>query len=475
MLLEKIRNKLDKKIVIPVTIISYALIFLLSYEILQRGVGALAIIPVTFIAWSCGSKAGILTALLSLPFNIIFLNLLGDEGINTYIARAGGVAGTLALILIGWVVGRLSELSIQVKQELAERTKAEELLRETSQTLMALVQESPLAIMVLDVEGKVTLWNPAAEKTLGWAAEEITGRFFAFLDPHSREEFWQKIRSVLHGATLRGIELRHKRKDGLPINISLSASPLHDKAGAVSGIIIIIADITEQKRLQQEILFVSGREQRRIGQDLHDGLGQVLTGIGFLSRSLEKRLYSKALPEAEEAAVIRRLVNEAIGQTRTLARGLYPATLENEGFRAALDELAAATENRFSVQCKFICDENVTLPGSPTAIHLYRIVQEAVNNAVRHAAPRRIIISLDVEENRCILTVRDDGSGMTTDAHGGMGINLMRYRARMIGAELTITSAQGQGTAVVCTFALPPDMHEREAYDDTGEQKSIDH
>ncbi len=221
---------------------------------------------------------------------------------------------------------------------------------------------------------------------------------------------------------------------------------------------MIIADITQQKRLQQEILAVSGREQRRIGQDLHDGLGQVLTGIGFLSRTLEKRLSSKSFQEAEDAGVIYRLVNEAIGQTRGLARGLYPVTLETDGLMAALEELAATTESRFTVPCKFICDKTVAVTDSLTAIHLYRIVQEAVNNAVRHAGPRHIIISLDIEDGSCILTVRDDGAGMAPAEHHsqGMGINLMRYRAKIIGASLEVQSAAGQGTSVICTFHINP-------------------
>lgn len=452
---EKIIRSIDKKIVVFSAVLIYAISFYVLYKILDRGVGALAILPVIVVAWCYGSKAGIVTAFLSFPFNVIFLNVLGDEGINTFIARAGGVAGTFALILIGWVVGRLSELSAQVKQELADRKKAEEKLRQTTQTLMALVQESPLAIIVLDIEGRVTLWNQAAEKTLGWSTEEITGKFFAFLDPHSKEELWHRIRSVLGGSSIKNIELQHRRKDGQLVNIALSAVPLHDETGAASGILILVEDITEEKRLQQEILFVSGREQRRIGQDLHDGLGQVLTGIGFLSRTLEKRLLSKSLPEAEDAAVIRRLVNEAIEHTRSLARGLYPATLENEGLKAALEELAATIESRYSILCKFICDSTVQLRDNLIAIHLYRIVQEAVTNAVRHASPNRIIISLDVEDGRCILTVRDDGKGITASEHEGMGINLMRYRAKMIGADLVIHSSHGQGTTVSCCFTCP--------------------
>ncbi|MCX8044501.1 MAG: PAS domain S-box protein [Desulfobacterota bacterium] len=426
------------------------------YRILDRGVGALAILPVIVVAWCYGSKAGILTAFLSFPFNVIFLNILGDEGINTFIARAGGVAGTFALILIGWVVGRLSELSIQVKQELAERKKAEEKLRQITQTLMALVKESPLGIIVLDTSGKVSLWNPAANNTLGWNAAETTGKIFPSFDTHSREELWHKIRTVLDGTPIKNIELQHKHSNGRLVNIALSAVPLHDEAGVVNGILILMEDITEEKRLQQEILFVSGREQRRIGQDLHDGLGQVLTGIGFLTRSLEKRLRSKSLPEAEDAATIGRLVNEAVEQTRNLSRGLYPATLENEGFKAAIEELASSVGSRFSVQCKFICNSDHDIHDPFLSIHLYRIVQEATTNAVRHGEPRRIIISLDVEDTRGILTVRDDGKGFAIAEHGGgMGINLMRYRAKMIGADFTLQSSPGQGTVVICSFTFP--------------------
>src|SRR5207237_2860566 len=139
-------------------------------------------------------------------------------------------------------------------------------------------------------------------------------------------------------------------------------------------------DVSEQRLLEKEVLEITNREQTRIGQDLHDGLGQHLTGITFLTRALETRLSSQSLPEAEEAAEIGRLVLQALSQTRNLARGLFPIELESNELAPALRELAATVEKLFNISCAVETDDNLVVAANRTVVnHLFRLAQEAIN------------------------------------------------------------------------------------------------
>jgi len=226
----------------------------------------------------------------------------------------------------------------------------------------------------------------------------------------------------------------------------------------------------QTRQLEQRILDISEEERRRIGQDLHDGLGQQLTGVAFLSKALQQRLAAKGLPEAADATSIARLVSESIGQTRALARGLAPVGLEHGDLAAALTQLASATSSVFGVECDCRCDEQVLLSNLAVATHLYRIAQEAVNNAIRHGKAARIVIGLEVAsstgpDGRLRLWIEDDGIGIDSppgqlrradDARDGLGLQIMSFRAKMIGAELQIRRRAGGGTIVTCSAPYPP-------------------
>src|SRR5262249_1883067 len=147
-------------------------------------------------------------------------------------------------------------------------------------------------------------------------------------------------------------------------------------------------------RLEKEILEISDREQRRIGQDLHDGLCQQLAGIELMSQVLEGKLAPRSKSDAARAGEIAGHVRDAISQTRLLARGLSPAPLDSEGLMSALQELASNTEKIFSVACRLDCRTPVLVEDHAAATHLFRIAQEAVSNAIKHGKARRIAIHL---------------------------------------------------------------------------------
>ena len=216
----------------------------------------------------------------------------------------------------------------------------------------------------------------------------------------------------------------------------------------------LAAAIAEREELERALLQISEREQMRIGQDLHDGLGQHLAGIELMSQVLEQNLSSKKLKtEAARAGDIAKHVREAIGQTRLLARGLSPFVLESEGLLSALKELAHRTENMFRVSSEFHTAGKLSI-SEPLANHLYRIAQEAVTNAVKHGKAKRIDIRLESTDGKLLLTVKDDGAGLpeTLPEKRGIGLRIMQYRAGMIGGTLSAERDPAGGTIVRCTL-----------------------
>jgi signal transduction histidine kinase len=217
--------------------------------------------------------------------------------------------------------------------------------------------------------------------------------------------------------------------------------------------VALTSEINERARLEQELLHISEREQRRIGHDLHDSLGQHLTGTALAGHVLGKKLAEKSLPEAAAADNVVKLVEEAIDLTRTLARGLHPVDLEGENFLDSFGELAANVSERFKIRCRFVCAPSHIRPPEG-AIHLYRIAQEAINNAIKHGKAKEIFIRLEKLKNVLTLSVEDDGSGFSESARGGpgMGLRIMAYRASVIGGAFSIAKLPGRGTRVICTL-----------------------
>jgi signal transduction histidine kinase len=221
------------------------------------------------------------------------------------------------------------------------------------------------------------------------------------------------------------------------------------KPGRVAG---FCQDITQAKTLEARVLEISEREQRRIGWDLHDGLSQQLAGIGNLTRGLLARLRSASRPEAEEAARIVEWVGEACEQARSVSRGLVPVRPEPNGLVVALRRLVETVESTRAVRCLFKCRARVRTSDDGVATHLYRIAQEAVNNAVRHAKARRILLQMYRDREGLHLVVEDDGLGMPSghNATRGMGLETMEHRAKAINAQLSLRSEPGRGTRLHC-------------------------
>ncbi len=211
-------------------------------------------------------------------------------------------------------------------------------------------------------------------------------------------------------------------------------------------------EMAERERLEKELLETSEREQRRIGHDLHDSLGQHLTATALAGQVLEEKLARQSRPEAADARRVVALVEESIELTRTLARGLHQVTLENAGLMPAFEELAAIIAERFQISCRCECVREVFIQDVTVATHLYRIAQESISNAIRHGQARHIWLRLESSDTGVTLTVHDDGRGLPPDwrQSKGLGLRIMAHRATMIGANFAISPAPEGGTRVVC-------------------------
>jgi PAS domain S-box-containing protein len=251
-------------------------------------------------------------------------------------------------------------------------------------------------------------------------------------------------------------EYRIVRPDGDIHWIRDRAFPVRDADGNVYRIAGIAEDITERKRLEKDVLEISDRERARLGQDMHDDLCQQLISIAFASNMLTQKLRKESIPEAAASDEIACLLDGAITRARALARALFPVTLETEGLVVALQDLTATVGGRFQIECRLDCEEPVVVEDLAAATHLYRIAQEAITNAIRHAKASRIIVRLESADREIRLRVADDGIGIQDQKNGkrGMGLQTMYSRASLIGGSLQIERKESGGTEVVCRMRL---------------------
>jgi two-component system, LuxR family, sensor kinase FixL len=334
------------------------------------------------------------------------------------------------------------ERVIRYSVQHAEALKA---LQKSHERFRLLFERSLDAILIADDRGRFVEVNGAACRLLGLCRDQLLKWKWSDLPAQALHQHSQRRSEGLG-------ELTFTKPNGERCFIEFSSTQLAPDLN-----LSILRDVTERRALEHEIQEISEREQRRLGQDLHDGLGQSMTGIAFLAKVLQQKLQAKAAEEAEAAGNIASLINEALAQTRRLSRGLCPVVLDSNDIEAALGQLAENLRTLFSVSCELQCEPEIKITDNAVAVHLYRIAQEAATNAIKHGQAKNIGLSLTSTKSRLILRVTDDGCGLPPGVHKGkgMGLRVMQHRARMIGATIVLRPSKERGVTVICSLPKP--------------------
>ncbi len=337
-----------------------------------------------------------------------------------------------------------------------QRIQMTEQLREAEAKYRGIFEDSTSGIFQSTPAGRYLSVNPALVAMFGYgSAEEMIANVKdleneTYVLPEKRRELKWLLESQ---GSIDGFEAERIRRDGSKFWIRIIARAVRNSKGEILFYEGTNLDITARRRLEKQLIEISDREQSRMGQDLHDGLCQHLVRTAFAMNLLEKDLAETDIP-TEQVKKVSKLVDDAITQSRNLARGLYPVKLEMEGFHSAMQELAANIQTAYHLECDFQAADSVAITDHAVATHLYRIAQEATINAVKHAKSTRIQIRLQPIGDKIQLTISDDGEGISTSriTSDGMGLQIMSYRAGMIGASLKIEPHPHEGTIVTCIF-----------------------
>jgi PAS domain S-box-containing protein len=352
--------------------------------------------------------------------------------------------------------GRLVQMTGTIS-DIDDRKQVEAALRESEHFSRALLDHTSALILVTDATGRFTHVNRAVVDKFGPPALTLIGRTpweTGILDPADADRTRHRFANLFRGQDNPPVEVRVSGAHGEPLIMEVRSTATRDAEGRVERVIITATDMTEHRRLEQEILRIAEEEQATIGHNLHDGIGQTLTGIFSLSKLLELELQGDA---RKSAARISELIEQAVGEVRRMSHGLSPVSVRHRGLVGGLKLLAETVRTDFHVPVESEI-ETVRMQDREHEANVFRIAQEAINNAVRHGKPRLIRIHLRrLDAARGELVVQDNGRGMElpggpNGSGNGIGLRVMQHRAHLIGGTLQITSRPGKGVKVTCRF-----------------------
>ena len=331
--------------------------------------------------------------------------------------------------------------------------EAEESLRRREAEYQTLAENSPLIITRFDLENRHLYVNRSIESLTGLPREHFLGKTNRELGmPADLCALWEaRLRAATETRRQTEFEFTYESRIGRR-DLHSRLVPEFGPDGQVMSVLGVCADVTERRALQAELLSIAEQQQRRIGQDLHDDVGQELTGVGLMSEALADALAEGRSPEAALMARICDRLGYVRERIHGLARGLFPVEVDARGLMGVLEDLASRVGVQHRVESTFECEAAVSIRDDHVATQLYRIAQEAIANAIKHGKPRHIRVRLGIEDGRSVLEIRDDGVGMAADCRlgQGMGLKIMQYRSELIGATLDIGPAEPAGTRVVC-------------------------
>ena len=341
---------------------------------------------------------------------------------------------------------RLAALEVQAKE-----------LHESKALLSAVIETAPDAIICCDYNGIIKSFNPAAERIFGYSVDEVIGKDVALLMPPPYSEAHpghiDRYKETRESHVIDGRrEVAGLRKNGTVFPLELSISEVDH----LSIFIGTARDMSEQRAFERRIIDFASQEQERIGREIHDGLGQRLTALTLMARSLERTLSNEDGSAAKKLSTLVEELQKASKEAHDLSLGLAPVPVDPDGLESALRQLAARAKGIAGTACRVQIDTSVRATDRSISAQLYRIAQEALHNAVKHAHARTITMKLSHNENNkgIALIIADDGKGFEPNKIKArtLGLQIMHYRAKAIGAVLQINSALGKGTVVRCTL-----------------------
>jgi len=356
----------------------------------------------------------------------------------------------------GAVVG-----TVGIAHEITDRKKAEETLEKTSDLLRGIIEAAPTPIFGLDLDGNVlAVWNPAAERLLGWSSQEVMGKFLPSVPPEKHEEFRRFRQQARGGKFLMGVEVRRQKRDGTPIDYGIYASALHDTRGRIIGHVAVLVDVTERKRAEEalqaahrESMNATETERRRLARELHDSVGQELIALQLAIHAVANAS-SEGKSSTEQAGALSAAAESygrLIQEVRNICQGLYPPALEAMGLASALMQLGKSCEQ--SLRFKLVCPSALAKRRFEAGLEiaLFRIAQEAANNVLRHGKASKMEFRLELRDEHICLAVLDDGRGFDPASRAGQGLGLttMRDRAQTLGGTLEVTSRPGRTRVAV--------------------------
>lgn len=410
----------------------------------------LFVAAVTISSWWGGIGPGFAAAVIA---NVVLNYMLPPEG--AFVAGAADVYRLAVFMLIPIVIGLLGNA----------RRRADTALHEHEALMRGIVTMAADGIISCNETGAIESFNPAAERIFSRGTTLVEGLAFSKLLAPSAVDVHRALlasartdRTAEHRTRLMGL---HEDGTIFPLDVSIGLAQVN----GLPVYVHLLTDVTERSHLERQVLTISDREQRRIGRDLHDGLGQRLTGAAYLATALESRLGSQGLAEAKTAERIQEMIGEAIDETRRLAKGLSPVTFDPHGLPGALREIVERTSSATDITCEMRGELDLSISSPTMANHLFRLAQEAVNNAVKHSGADTIIVQLARDETVLTMSIEDNGKGIgrigSASTGGGMGIHLMRYRATVMGGAFMIRPGADSGTVVEVMVPLRA-LEERE-------------
>jgi PAS domain S-box-containing protein len=373
-----------------------------------------------------------------------------------------------------------------------ERKRAETALLESEERLRAIVEQATAGIARSDLSGRLLFVNQRFCEMLGYKESELIGKciheFTYRADGKKAADLFDRL---VKQAKSYETEKRYVREDGSTIWTSVSASPIRDAQGKVKSAVVVVVDITSRKKaeaalrrsrelleelvqqrtnalheanvelqdeinlrkgLEEQILEISDREQQRLGQELHDGLCQQLTAIGFMARATALRLKNHRVAQVEDLEEIAQLINNSVMDARSIARDLHKEEVDAAGF---IDALRALTERKvWNTPCRLELKTKLNFEDNKVASQTYRILREALMNANKHANATQIVVEVRRKNKTLLFSITDNGVGFNakTKRQQGLGFHIMRYRAQSIGARLRLESPRSGGARVVCSL-----------------------